>query len=233
MHWIDLVIVSTIVLLALIGLRSGLLAPVGGLGGLALGIVLAFQYSALLADALVPYVHDATVRQITAFLAIVVGTALTARVLTALIRRLLSHLFLGWIDRVGGAIAGVALGVVALGTAMYLVQGVDNPRLRQPIEASQLASTISRASLISSPSPWCFAAREVSLSAIQQDLQDGELPQFTERPAAGCTDLRTLALGFINGRVSLGQDVETLAGVVEASLSGDTEELIRLTQNQQ
>jgi len=51
---------------------------------------------------------------------------------------------------------------------------------------------------------------------VQQDPQNGNLPQLTSD--SDCTDLKSLAFGFIDNQVSLKQDVETLAGVVSAAI---------------
>jgi len=74
-------------------------------------------------------------------------------VVAALVRRTLSYLALGWVDRLGGALAGIALGILALGTATYLLHDIDESQVKRSIQASQLARAISGASLISSPSP--------------------------------------------------------------------------------
>ena len=57
MNWVDLVIIGTVALMALSGLRSGLLMRSSGLGGLVLGIVLDIQYHGQLTFALTDHIE--------------------------------------------------------------------------------------------------------------------------------------------------------------------------------
>ena len=66
MNLVDLIIIGTLGLLALMGLRSGILVPVSGVAGVILGVVLATQYHGQLAFALTEHVVGETVRRVAA-----------------------------------------------------------------------------------------------------------------------------------------------------------------------
>lgn len=54
---VDLVIIGVVAFLALIGLRSGLLRPISGIGGLIIGVILAMQHNAEIALMLADYIE--------------------------------------------------------------------------------------------------------------------------------------------------------------------------------
>ena len=89
------------------------------------------------------------------------------------------------------------------------------------VESSSLAAAVSHASLISAPSPWC--------SELEPD-PSGRAPK---RPTE-CSDFSSLASDILGSRISdklsevLGQDVETVAEIVRASLSDSPKELTTL-----
>ena len=66
-------------------LRSGLLMPSSGLGGLILGTVLAIQHHGQLAFSLTEHVEGETVRRVAAFGIIVLSTTIASRVIASLI----------------------------------------------------------------------------------------------------------------------------------------------------
>ena len=222
MNWVDLVILGTIALVALSGLRSGLLVPVAGVGGLALGVVFAVQYHGELAFALTEHVDGEVVRRVAAFAAIVLGTVIAARFAASMLKKLLSFLVLGWVDRVAGLLAGTALAIVALGTASYLLQGMEATALNDPFQRSTLAVPISSASLIRTSAPWCDDLHPI---AAKDRIEAATLVQGASAVGQECTTLRGIADQLLAGSISdklgglLGHDVGEIAELVKTSLS--------------
>jgi uncharacterized membrane protein required for colicin V production len=72
---------------------------------------------------LADHVDSEPLRQVAGFAAIVVLTAITARLAAFALRKLLAALAQGWLDRVAGVVVGIALGVVLSGTVVYIVAG--------------------------------------------------------------------------------------------------------------
>lgn len=219
MNWVDVVILGGIVFLAFAGLLSGFLMPASGIAGLGLGVILAVQHHDSLAFILAEHVEGETVRRIAAFVVIVLTTTIAIRLSASVVKRILSYLVLGWIDRVAGALAGAALAVVVFGTAAYVLDGVDIPQVRETFGDSSLVKPISHVSFIKTSSPWC---------STQQESAPGE----------ECTDLFSLAEELFGGLVSdrvtdlLGHDAGTLADVVKTSLTGSPQEMTSLAEQQ-
>jgi membrane protein required for colicin V production len=220
MNWVDAVILGGVGLITVAGLWSGLLMPASGIGGLVLGIILAVHHHDSLAFTLAEHLEGEAVRRIAAFVVIVLATTIAVRVVASALKKLLSYLVLGWVDRVAGALAGAALGVVAFGTAAYVIGGADIPEVRAPFQESALAVPISQASFIRASSTWC--------SDLDRSGPVGA--------GEGCTNLSSLAGELFGTRVSnrvselLGHDVDTLADVVETSLTGSPQEIVDLVE---
>ena len=236
MNWIDLVILGTVAVLALLGLRSGILVPASGVAGVALGLLLAIQYHGELAFALTEHVEGEVVRRVAAFVGIVLGTAVVTRVAASLVRRLLSYLLLGWVDRVAGAAAGALVALVALGTAASLMAGIDIAGLQDSFRASSLASPISQVSLISNSSPWCAQIRHAAAGLTSEILAQDSDPDTSDGAPEECTDLGDVANDIWGEQISrklselLGHEVGQAIETVRASLSGAPPEITDLAQ---
>lgn len=219
MNVVDLIIIGSVGLIALLGLKSGILKPVSGMGGFILGILMAFQYSAEIAVVFAEYIDGPMLQRIAAFVSIVLAVAIVMRLIAWFIKKVLSELFLGWVDHLAGAVGGATLGILVAGTLVYLVGGVNIAPARDVMDSSVIAPQISRASLISPSAPWCSA------------LANGGTAQ-------GCTDFKGLASSMLGTDVDEkvkdmlgGQDVGTLVNVVKGSLNGSSpEQLVQMTR---
>jgi membrane protein required for colicin V production len=111
MNWLDIVLIVVIGLATFWGLRKGLILMVLSVVGLIVGIILAGRYYVALSErlTLIPYESAA---KIVAFLLILLGVGLAARLLAFLLGKLTSLALLGWINRIGGAILGLLLGAL-------------------------------------------------------------------------------------------------------------------------
>ena len=79
MNGVDLVIVGLVAVLCLIGLRTGLLRPISGIGGLIIGVILAMQHNAEIALMLADYIEGELPRRVAAFGGMVIASATVAR----------------------------------------------------------------------------------------------------------------------------------------------------------
>ncbi len=122
MTWLDPVIMGIMVVSTVFGAFRGLIRSAAGLIGLVLGAVFAGRVAALIDPTLDqagiqhPSITGATAFVI-AFVAIVIAVEMAANLLR-IVQRML---FLGWIDTVGGAIFGLARGVLI---SMILLAGL-------------------------------------------------------------------------------------------------------------
>jgi len=215
MNAADLVIIGTVGLLALMGLKSGLLKPAFGIGGLVLGIVFAIHYSEEFAPLLTEYVEGDRLRSIAAFIGVLISVAVATRILAALIKKLLSALVLGWVDHVAGALGGAVLGIVLVGTVVSLLGRADLGPTHNALAASKLGPEISRASLI---------------STISTFLPDCNSLEDAISGAQGCPDVKGFVGEFVGADLAgsvddlLDENAGNLAQIVKGALSGESAE---------
>ena len=122
-NWLDPVLYGLIVLSVLFGIRRGLLRSIAGV----LGLVLAALFAGRVAALVEPTLDHAGIKHpsapaavvfVIAFIAIVVAVEFAAGILRFVQR----VLFLGWIDRLGGALFGLIRGILF---CMILVAGLS------------------------------------------------------------------------------------------------------------
>jgi uncharacterized membrane protein required for colicin V production len=210
----DFVIIGLVGVLGLIGMKSGLLKPASGIGGLVLGIIFAIQYGGEFAPLFAQYVEGERQQSIAAFIAVLVAVAITTRIVASLIKKLLSALVLGWVDHVAGAVAGAILGIILVGTGVNLLVRADFGPTHDALAASTVGPEISRASLISAFASGCGSLK---------DAVDG---------AEGCPDVKGLVGKFAGAELTASvngifdQDIGNLAKVVKGTLGGGSPEEI-------
>ncbi|MFC1904019.1 CvpA family protein [Chloroflexota bacterium] len=111
MNWLDIVIIVLIAIPTLIGLRIGIIKTVLSLAGAIAGIILAGRFYAPLAEQLT-FIPQDNLAKIAAFAIILVVVMVIAGVIASVIKWLASIVMLGWVNRLGGAILGLALGAI-------------------------------------------------------------------------------------------------------------------------
>jgi len=111
MYWLDIVIIVLIIIPTLIGLRIGIIKAVLSLAGVIIGVILAGRYYIALAEKLT-FISQANLAEIAAFALILIGVMLIAAVLASLLKWVISVVMLGWVNRLGGAVFGFALGAI-------------------------------------------------------------------------------------------------------------------------
>ncbi|HBJ32199.1 MAG TPA: hypothetical protein DDY93_12635 [Dehalococcoidia bacterium] len=153
MNVVDLVIIGVVAFLALIGLRSGLLRPISGIGGLIIGVILAMQHNSEVALMLADYIEGELPRRVAAFGGIVIASATVARLIAWMVKKVLNTPVLGWVGHVAGAAGGAALRLVLAGTGIFLLTGADLDPTRDALAASKLAPEMSRATILTADQP--------------------------------------------------------------------------------
>ena len=150
---VDLVIIGVVAFLGLIGLRSGLLRPISGTGGLIIGVILAMQHNAEVALMLADYIEGELPHRVAAFGGIVIASATVARLVAWMVKKVLNTPVLGWVGHVAGAAGGAALRLVLAGTGIFLLTGADLDPTRDALAASKLAPEMSRATILTADQP--------------------------------------------------------------------------------
>ena len=123
MNWLDIVVLLVTAIAGLVGLWAGLVRVGATLVGLIAGIAIASRFHAGLADSVLSHIISSpSGAKVAAFLLILFLVILAALLLAFVIKKLLSLLMLGWLDRVAGLALGVAVclaGFSALLSAVY------------------------------------------------------------------------------------------------------------------
>ena len=119
MNWLDIVIIVIIAISAFIGLKIGLIKAVLSLAGLIVGVILARLYYVPLSEQLT-FISQVTLAKVAAFAIIMIGVMIIAGILAMILKWVASLIMLGWVNRIGGAIFGVILGVIFCGTLLAL-----------------------------------------------------------------------------------------------------------------
>lgn len=117
MNWLDIVIVVVIAVATFGGLLIGLIAAGLSLAGVIVGIILAGRYYLPFSQQL-GFIPEENIAQVVAFAIILVGVMLIAVALAMVLRWAFSLIKLGWIDRIGGAVFGLAGGTLLCGAML-------------------------------------------------------------------------------------------------------------------
>ena len=115
MNWLDIVLIVIIVVGAYVGLRTGLIGAAFNGIGLVIGVLLAGQLSDDLGGKLTGSISSDTVVTVISYTIIIVATLLVARFTGAMVRKVVSFLFLGFADRLGGLALGAVAGAIVAG----------------------------------------------------------------------------------------------------------------------
>lgn len=119
MNWLDIVILVVMASGTVLGLRVGLIKAALSLGGVVFGVMLAGRYYAPLAEQL-SFIPQARVAEAVAFTLILIGVMLIAGILARLLQWATSAVMLGWVNHLGGAIFGLALGAILCGALLAI-----------------------------------------------------------------------------------------------------------------
>ena len=139
MNWLDIVIIVVLGLSIFTGWKTGLLKALCSLAGLIVGISLAGRYYITLSERLT-FIPQEKAAEIVAFAIILVGVVLVAGLLGLLLTWIISSVMLGWVNRLGGAVFGLAMG--ALSISALLAVWVKFLGMNQIVSDSGLASML-------------------------------------------------------------------------------------------
>jgi membrane protein required for colicin V production len=96
------------------GLFRGLVKEISSVIGVFGGFYAAYTYYKVLAGMLSGLIKDVSYLNILSFLIIFCGVLIVVSVLGVIIKYLLNITFLGWVDRIGGVVFGIAKGILII-----------------------------------------------------------------------------------------------------------------------
>jgi membrane protein required for colicin V production len=140
LNWLDIAIIVFLAITAVIGLSKGFVKTISILVGIILGVVLAGRFSGPVADWLSTALHNPTQAKMAGFAIIFIAVVIISLIIAALLRKLLSLLLLGWVDRLGGAVAGLVIGGLVCGAILTLITEHNFAGIEGTIRDSSLAS---------------------------------------------------------------------------------------------
>jgi membrane protein required for colicin V production len=139
MNWLDIIIIVLIVVPGFIGLKAGIIKALFTVAGVVVGVVLAGRLSESLAGAL-SFISDPGIAGVVAFAIILVVVMIVASIAAKLVKWAISAVLLGWVNRLGGAILGVVLGMIFCGAV--LTMWVKYLGISSVVEESALAGVL-------------------------------------------------------------------------------------------
>jgi membrane protein required for colicin V production len=119
MNWLDIVIAIFILISVIGGLKQGIIKMALSIIGLIVGVVLAGKYSGALGDKLT-FISDPNIAGTVAFVFIVIAVMIVAMILAFILRKIAATLLLGWIDKLGGAVLGLFMGMIFAGAILTM-----------------------------------------------------------------------------------------------------------------
>jgi len=119
MNWLDIIILVVLVIAAFMGLRMGLIKAVLLLAGIIVGVVLAGHYSGPLGERLT-FISSEGVAKGVAFAVIMLAVLAGGGISAALLTWAAKVVMLGWVNRLGGAVAGLFLGALFCGALLAM-----------------------------------------------------------------------------------------------------------------
>ncbi len=140
MNWLDMVIIVSLVVPVLIGLKIGLIRIVLPLIGVILGIYLAGSFYGPLSSTLFSWLDSPNQARIAAFVLILVFTVGAIALLSWLINRTLQLIFLGWVDKLGGAVFGLALGALLPSVLLAAITKFELSGIEGTVQNSSVAA---------------------------------------------------------------------------------------------
>lgn len=222
MNVADLIIIGSIGLLALLGLKAGIIRPASGVGGVVLGVILGLNYQAQMAALLAPYIGGDVLPRIAGFVIGVVVTFALVKGTAMVVIAYLPRFKLGMADHVVGGFGGIVVGLILMGTMFHLLSGINVAPTREVFDSSRLAPSISKASLVSPSKPWCSSLESGS----------GESCNSYTRLIGGMVGIDIDA--YMEGMLAEGQSVDMIMGMVMASLRGGSpEKMIQIANRPQ
>lgn len=125
MNYIDIIIAIILAVFGIAGLRKGIITEAATLLGLGLGLFGAFHFSDFTAEQLVQYVSiDPKYLNLVSFILTFVVVAVLVNLLGRLVTSLVKAINLGFIDKIGGFVFGLAKGLLICSLAVMLLNSL-------------------------------------------------------------------------------------------------------------
>ena len=130
MNYLDIIIAIIVVVFGIFGLRKGLIREAATLLGLFLGLYGAFHFSDFTAEKLQHFWEiDPKYLNLIAFIVTFIVVAILVNLLGRLVAKLVRAINLGFIDRLGGFVIGLAKGLLICSLVIMLLNVFDKNKI--------------------------------------------------------------------------------------------------------
>jgi membrane protein required for colicin V production len=144
-HWVDVAIIAVILACIIVGTTRGLIAAVGSFVGAVVGLLMArYEYTSV-ESLLAHFFHRDAHLAMAAFVIIFVAVWGLASTLSLVVRTVVRYSPFGLLDRLGGALLGLLVGVLSVAAILQLASSTHDRSLRASIHRSELATVLKRA----------------------------------------------------------------------------------------
>ena len=135
MNWVDIVIIVYLCLSVIVGFMQGFIRTVLSIIGLIIGIILASHFYKQLGNILT-FISNKNVANVVAFIIILLVVMIVAAVIAAILRSIIKAIMLGWVDRLGGAVIGLIIGVLSISAFLAIIVKYNTAMLLQILRLS-------------------------------------------------------------------------------------------------
>jgi membrane protein required for colicin V production len=138
MNWLDIVIIVTMGIAALMGYRTGVIKGFLSIIGMIVGVVLAGQFGETVGDKMT-FISNPDGATIAGYAVVFGAVFLAALIAASILRKILDFILLGWVDNLGGAALGIGASAIVWTGAIAAVGSFPVGFLNDAVEESSIA----------------------------------------------------------------------------------------------
>ena len=142
MNWLDLAIIISLTISGIVGWRHGFSKVVAVVIGIALGVYLAGRFGASVGEALT-FIESARLAAVAGYGVVFAGVFIALMIAAQAVRKSLGMVLLGWVDGAGGAVLGLAAGVIVWYGIVTAAAALPFESIDDTIENSDMAMFMS------------------------------------------------------------------------------------------
>lgn len=128
----DLIIVASLVIFTLRGIRNGFVGEVAGIASIVCGFWAARSWSAQVSPYM-EFISDPSLRYISASVLVFFAAMLAVAIVARILKKIISLSFAGWLDKIAGALLGFGKGALVWALIFIVLEKffADAPFLRE------------------------------------------------------------------------------------------------------
>ena len=138
MNWLDIVIIVTMGIAALMGYRTGVIKGFLSIIGIIVGVVLAGQLGDSVGGKMT-FIDNPDGATIAGYAVVFGAVFIGALILASILRKLLDFILLGWVDNLGGAALGIGASAIVWTGAIAAAGSFPVGFLNDAVEGSSIA----------------------------------------------------------------------------------------------